>query len=78
MHRLRGDKAIGTRKRGIGPSYAMRALRLTPRAGDLERGTFDLTSALAFYRTFMKKIPSMDSWMESAKASLKGLVGDVG
>lgn len=75
---LRGDKAIGTTKRGIGPSYAMRALRLTPRAGDLERGSFDLQSALAFYRKFMKKVPPMEGWTDSAKASLKGLVGDVG
>ncbi len=45
IEELRGDRAIGTTKRGIGPSYAMRALRLTPRAGDLERGTFDLRSA---------------------------------
>ena len=78
IEELRGDRAIGTTKRGIGPSYAMRALRLTPRAGDLERGTFDLRSALKFYRTFMKKIPSMEGWIESAEESLKGVVGDVG
>jgi adenylosuccinate synthase len=75
---LRGDKAIGTTKRGIGPSYAMRALRLTPRAGDLERGTYDLRSATAFYKRFLPKLPPMEGWVESAQSSLKGLVGDVG
>jgi len=75
---LRGDKAIGTTKRGIGPSYAMRALRLTPRAGDLERGTFDLSSAMAFYKKLLKKLPPMEGWTDSARASLEGIVGDVG
>jgi adenylosuccinate synthase len=78
IEELRGANAIGTTKRGIGPSYAMRALRLTPRAGDLDRGTFDLKSAVAFYRVFLKKIPRMDAWIASAKESLKGLIGDVG
>ncbi|MDG7006169.1 MAG: adenylosuccinate synthase, partial [Nitrososphaerota archaeon] len=78
IEELKGDKAIGTTKRGIGPSYAMRALRLTPRAGDLARGTFDLSSALKFYRSLMKKPPSMEGWTESARTSLSGLIGDVG
>ncbi len=78
VEKLRGERAIGTTKRGIGPSYAMRALRLTPRAGDLERGSFDLDSAIKFYRTFMKDLPSMEGWMDSAKASLKGVIGDAG
>ncbi len=78
IEELRGENAIGTTKRGIGPSYAMRALRLTPRAGDLVRGSFDLTSATAFYRTFMKDLPEMASWTASAKESLSGIVGDVG
>jgi adenylosuccinate synthase len=78
IEELRGKKALGTTKRGIGPSYAMRALRLTPRAGDLERGTFDLGSALSFYRTFLKKIPELNGWTRDARATLHGMVGDVG
>ncbi|MDA4117541.1 MAG: adenylosuccinate synthase [Thaumarchaeota archaeon] len=78
IEELRGANPIGTTKRGIGPSYAMRALRLTPRAGDLDRGTFDLKSALAFYRVFLKRIPPMEVWIASARDSLKGLIGDVG
>jgi len=75
---LRGKNAIGTTKRGIGPSYAMRALRLTPRAGDLERGTFDFSSALSFYRRLMDNIPSLDGWTKQAREALRGIVGDVG
>jgi adenylosuccinate synthase len=78
IEELRGDGAIGTTKRGIGPSYAMRALRLTPRAGDLARGTFDLHPAIKFYRTFMKNLPPTDEWLISARDALHGLVGDVG
>ena len=78
IEELRKETAIGTTKRGIGPAYAMRALRLTPRAGDLERGTFDLGAALAFYKTFLKRLPPMEGWAESARASLKGVIGDVG
>ena len=78
IEELRGDDAIGTTKRGIGPSYAMRALRLTPRAGDLERGTFDLKAAIKFYGTFMKKLPPTENWTAAAKESLHGLIGDVG
>jgi len=75
---LRGDNPLGTTKRGIGPSYAMRALRLSPRAGDLATGTFDMSSALAFYRTFMKSIPDLDSWKSEARKVLAGRTGDVG
>jgi adenylosuccinate synthase len=78
IEELRGQGAIGTTKRGIGPSYAMRALRLTPRAGDLERGTFDLRPAIKFYRTFIKNLPATDDWLVSARDALHGLVGDVG
>ncbi len=75
---LRGAKPIGTTKRGIGPSYAMRALRLTPRAGDLAKGEFDLSSAIAFYRTFLKEIPDLSGWTERSKRILAGRTGDVG
>jgi adenylosuccinate synthase len=75
---LRGANAIGTTKRGIGPSYAMRALRLIPRAGDLTNGEFDLTSAIAFYRTFLKEIPDLEGWKDESRAVLSGKTGDVG
>ena len=75
---LRGSNAIGTTKRGIGPSYAMRALRLIPRAGDLAKGEFDLTSAIGFYKSFLKEIPEMDGWKERSLKVLAGRTGDVG
>ncbi len=75
---LRGGKAIGTTRRGIGPSYAMRALRLTPRAGDLVNGEFDLSSAVDFYRSFLKEIPDLGPWTEKSRKVLAGKMGDVG
>ncbi|MDA4135638.1 MAG: adenylosuccinate synthase [Thaumarchaeota archaeon] len=75
---LRGDNPIGTTKRGIGPSYAMRALRLSPRAGDLASGIFDMSSAIAFYSSFMKDIPDLTSWKSESKKVLEGRTGDVG
>ncbi|MDG6925523.1 MAG: adenylosuccinate synthase [Nitrososphaerota archaeon] len=75
---LRGDNPIGTTKRGIGPSYAMRALRLVPRAGDLDNGTFDMSSAVAFYRSFMKTLPDLESWTSASRRILEGRTGDVG
>jgi adenylosuccinate synthase len=77
IERLRGDNPIGTTKRGIGPSYAMRALRLVPRAGDLAAGNFDMTSAIAFYKSFMKDLPSLDEWQAEARQVLEGRTGDV-
>ena len=75
---LRGDNPLGTTKRGIGPSYAMRALRLSPRAGDLASGTFDADSAIAFYKSFMKTIPDLSAWKVESTAVLQGITGDVG
>jgi adenylosuccinate synthase len=78
VERLRGSNAIGTTKRGIGPAYAMRALRLTPRAGDLEKGEFDLASAVSFCRSFLKEIPDLGQWKEKSRQVLAGRTGDVG
>jgi adenylosuccinate synthase len=75
---LRGANAIGTTKRGIGPSYAMRALRLTPRAGDLVDGSFDMSSAIAFYASFLKDIPDLSEWKDVSREVLRGKMGDVG
>ncbi|MGA2200284.1 MAG: adenylosuccinate synthase, partial [Nitrososphaerales archaeon] len=78
VERLRGSNAIGTTKRGIGPAYAMRALRLTPRAGDLEKGEFDLASAVSFCKSFLREIPDLDQWKEKSRQVLAGRTGDVG
>lgn len=78
IEKLRGDNPIGTTKRGIGPSYAMRALRLSPRAGDLAGGNFDMQSAIAFYSTFMKDIPDLSKWLSDSRQVLQGRTGDVG
>jgi adenylosuccinate synthase len=75
---LRGDKALGTTKHGIGPAYAMRALRLTPRAGDLVEGTFDMQAAISFYSKFMKDLPDIETWKADARRVLEGKVGAVG
>ncbi len=75
---LRGDKAIGTTKHGIGPAYAMRALRLTPRVGDLISGTFDMATAISFYGKFMKDLPDIDAWKAESRRVLEGRVGAVG
>ena len=75
---MRGDKAIGTTKRGIGPAYAMRALRLSPRVMDLLSGSFSQDPLRNFYSMFMKTVPDLASWMAEAASLLKGKVGDVG
>jgi len=75
---LRGNDPLGTTKRGIGPSYAMRALRLVPRAGDMVNGNFDTKSVTAFYQNFMRNLPDLGSWKEEAGKVLEGRLGDVG
>lgn len=75
---LRGSDPLGTTKRGIGPAYAMRALRLSPRAIDLVRGTFDAKSVTAFCGSFMKNLPDLGSWKQDSKKVLEGRVGNVG
>lgn len=78
IEKARGSKALGTTMRGIGPAYAMRALRVIPRAMDLESGTFDLASAKALYSLFAKEIPDLRPWVESSREILRGRIGDVG
>lgn len=78
IEKARGSKALGTTKRGIGPAYAMRALRVIPRAMDLVSGTFDLASAKALYSLFAKDIPDLTRWIESAREVLRERIGDVG
>jgi adenylosuccinate synthase len=74
----RGTKAIGTTKRGIGPTYAVRALRIGPRVMDLVSGSFDQGSMRAFYRLFFKDVPDLGEWMMVTRSLLEGRVGDVG
>jgi adenylosuccinate synthase len=74
---MRGASAIGTTRRGIGPSYAMRALRLSPRVSDLMTG-FDFTSLGRFYQKLGVDPAGLIAWAEDSKKLLGGLVGDVG
>ena len=77
IEEMRGASAIGTTKRGVGPSYAVRALRLSPRASDL-LGGFDLAPLSRFYRRLSVDPAGLIAWSEESKVLLKGLVGDVG
>jgi len=76
LERMRGSSAIGTTKRGIGPSYAMRALRLSPRVSDLING-FDLNDLETFYKSVGISSKGLDGWAGSTIRLLKGLAGDV-
>ena len=48
----KGKAAIGTTKRGIGPTYASKALRIGLRMGDLQ----DWSKFLEKYTTFIKEL----------------------
>jgi len=76
LERMRGSAAIGTTKRGIGPSYAMRALRLSPRVSDLIDG-FELQNLQAFYKSVGISSEGLNGWAASTVRLLKGLSGDV-
>lgn len=73
---LRGRGAIGTTGRGIGPSYAVRALRLSPRALDL-MGDFDFGPLEKFYEKIGVATTGLREWQAHAKRILAGMVGDV-
>jgi adenylosuccinate synthase len=77
IERLRGPSAIGTTKRGIGPAYALRALRLTPRASDLVQG-FDFDPLVKFCEKLSIDTKGLHPWAEGSEALLRGLLGDVG
>ena len=76
VEEMRASSAIGTTRRGVGPAYAMRALRLAPRAGDILR-EFDLTAVTNFYSRLGLATTGIDGWAEETKRLLSGLVGDV-
>ena len=77
LEEMRGPSAIGTTRRGIGPAYAVRALRLSPRASDIMAG-FDFSALTKFYQRFSVDPAGLIAWSEDSKALLQGLVGDVG
>jgi len=74
---MRGDFAIGTTMMGIGPSYAARALRLSPRVIDLFEG-FDFAAMARFYEKLSIDAGPLLGWAEESEAFLDGLVGNVG
>jgi adenylosuccinate synthase len=75
LEEMRGASAIGTTKRGIGPSYATRALRLSPRVSDLLRG-FDFGPLSLFYQKFAVNLEGLSQWAEDSKSLLRNLVGN--
>jgi adenylosuccinate synthase len=77
LEEMRGASAIGTTKRGIGPSYALRALRLSPRVSDLA-GAFDFASLISFYGKFGLNPAGLLAWAQQSNRLLAGLAGDVG
>jgi adenylosuccinate synthase len=78
LETMRGSGAIGTTKQGIGPAFAMRALRLSPRAMDLTDGAFDPAAQLSFYGKLGVNVDRFGEWAAQAKRSLRGIVGNVG
>lgn len=74
---LRGAGALGTTRMGIGPAYAARALRMSPRALDLFSKTFKLSHALKFYAGVLRSRPSIESWLKLSRRLLRPLIADV-
>ncbi len=77
IEEMRGARPLGTTRRGIGPAYAMRALRLAPRAIDLFSNSFDFNSARSFHRLLREPPPSLRGWLSVSRKILKGKLGDV-
>ena len=77
LESLRENAPLGTTRRGIGPSYAMRALRLTPRAEDIFGG-FDFGPASRYYSRLGLAPEGLRKWVVAARKALRGLLGDVG
>ena len=76
LEEMRGAAAIGTTRRGIGPAYATRALRLSPRVSDVTAG-FDFESLIRFYRKFGIETAGIPGWADDSKRLLSPLEGDV-
>ncbi len=77
LEQMRGSSAIGTTRRGIGPAYAMRALRLALRTSDLLNNP-DTTASSQLYSRLGVDASGFPAWVEESKRVLAGLVGDVG
>jgi len=73
----RGSSALGTTKRGIGPSYAMRALRLEPRVCDILADGFNFEALTRFYDMIGIKT-NLQEWVEYSRKVLRGMEGDSG
>jgi adenylosuccinate synthase len=73
----RGSLALGTTRRGIGPSYAMRALRLEPRVCDILANDFNFEALATFY-DMMHINGNLQEWIEYSRNVLKGIEGDSG
>jgi adenylosuccinate synthase len=76
LEELRGASAIGTTRRGVGPAYAMRALRLSPRVSDVIAG-FDFESLIRFYQKFDIDTAGLLGWADDSKRLLSPLEGNV-
>lgn len=77
LEEMRGASAIGTTRRGIGPAYAMRALRLSPRVSDVAAG-FAFESLITFYQKFGVDATGLLEWAEDSMRLLSPLKGNVG
>jgi adenylosuccinate synthase len=77
IEEMRGARPLGTTRRGVGPAYAMRALRLAPRAIDLFANNFDYNSARTFHRFLREPPPSLRGWLLVSRKVLKEKLGDV-
>lgn len=77
LDNLRGSGAIGTTRMGIGPAYAARALRISPRAMDLFSRSFDLRNMLRFYRSVTGKRTDLRQWLRLSRSVLRSRLGDV-
>ncbi len=77
IERIRGKKAIGTTRRGIGPAYAMRALRLTPTAGQLASGHFDTHPMKSFYEIVGLSYDNLEGWMKEYSSFIRPFISDV-
>lgn len=73
---LRGPSAIGTTGRGIGPAYAVRALRLSPRVSDVVTG-FDFAPLVRLYGKLGLDPAGLPAWAEDSKKLLSPVTGDV-
>jgi adenylosuccinate synthase len=77
VEELRGSSAIGTTRRGVGPAYALRAFRLSPRVADIITDSLDMASMRNFYSKFLSKVPDMEDWRRKSRILLKKIAGNV-